>query len=96
MRPLFKVISPGGPLPDFLTPEVPGLESSVEVLMDTPADVIRDELGPYPPPELDCYLRGLLEGRAGSRRALGSQSGSSTSRYSRRHLGSCSDGTAPT
>ncbi|HWD79862.1 MAG TPA: winged helix-turn-helix domain-containing protein [Kribbella sp.] len=73
MRPLFKLISPGGLFPDFLTPEVsaPGLEPAVETLMETPADVIRDELEPWLPPEIDRYMRGLLEGRAGSRRALG-------------------------
>ncbi|WP_427886514.1 winged helix-turn-helix domain-containing protein [Kribbella sp. GL6] len=73
MRPLFKLISPTGMFPDFLTPEVPGqgLDSSVDVLMDTPADVIREELEPYLPPDIDRYLRGLLAGRAGSRRALG-------------------------
>lgn len=73
MRPLFKLISPGGLFPDFLTPEVaaPGLEPAVEALMETPASVIRDELEPWLPADLDRYMRGLLEGRAGSRRALG-------------------------
>ncbi|GAA1112973.1 winged helix-turn-helix domain-containing protein [Kribbella jejuensis] len=71
MRPLFKLISPGGLFPDFLTPSVSGLEPAVEALMETPADVIRDELEPWLPPEIDRYMRGLLEGRAGSRRALG-------------------------
>jgi DNA-binding transcriptional ArsR family regulator len=73
MRPLFKLISPGGLFPDFLTPAIPatGLNPAVEALMDTPTDVIRDELGPWLPPEIDQYMRGLLAGRAGSRRALG-------------------------
>jgi DNA-binding transcriptional ArsR family regulator len=73
MRPLFKLISPGGLFPDFLIPEVdgPGLEPAVEALMETPASVIRDELEPWLPPEIDRYMRGLLDGRAGSRRALG-------------------------
>ncbi|NEA35672.1 winged helix-turn-helix domain-containing protein [Streptomyces sp. SID13031] len=73
MRPLFKLISPTGRVPDFLTPEVPaaGLESSLAVLMDTPAEVVRDELGPYLPPEVDLFMRGLLAGAAESRRALG-------------------------
>ncbi|MFF0266569.1 ArsR/SmtB family transcription factor [Kribbella sp. NPDC004536] len=73
MRPLFKLISAGGLFPDFLTPEVsaPGLDAAVEALMETPASVIRDELEPWLPPEIDRYMRGLLEGRAGSRRALG-------------------------
>ncbi|HET6744081.1 MAG TPA: winged helix-turn-helix domain-containing protein, partial [Kribbella sp.] len=57
----------------FLTPEAPaaGLDPAIEALMDTPTDVIRDELGPWLPPEIDQYMRGLLAGRAGSRRALG-------------------------
>ncbi|MFG1906561.1 ArsR/SmtB family transcription factor [Kribbella sp. NPDC048928] len=81
MRPLFKLISPGGLFPDFLTPQAPvvltpaasaaGLGPAVEALMNTPADVIRDELAPWLPPEIDQYMRGLLAGRAGSRRALG-------------------------
>lgn len=73
MRPLFKLISPGGLFPDFLIPDVdgPGLEPAVEALMETPASVIRDELEPWLPPEIDRYMRGLLDGRAGSRRALG-------------------------
>ncbi|MGW6196113.1 winged helix-turn-helix domain-containing protein [Kribbella sp. NPDC055110] len=73
MRPLFKLISPGGLFPDFLTPDLvgPGLEPAVETLMETPASVIRDELEPWLPPEIDRYMRGLLDGRAGSRRALG-------------------------
>jgi len=73
MRPLFKLISPGGLFPDFLVPDVPGpdLDSAVEALTDTPADVIRGELEPWLPPDIDRYMRGLLEGRAGSRRALG-------------------------
>ena len=47
MRPLFKLIAPTGQFPDFLTPEVPGsgLEPAVEILMNTPAEVVRDELG---------------------------------------------------
>jgi DNA-binding transcriptional ArsR family regulator len=40
-------------------------------LTETPADVIRDQLEPWLPPEIDRYMRGLLDGRAGSRRALG-------------------------
>jgi DNA-binding transcriptional ArsR family regulator len=73
MRPLFKLIAPAGQFPDFLTPEVParGLEPAVEVLMDTPADVVQGQLGPWLPPEVDTFMQGLLEGRAGSRRALG-------------------------
>ncbi|WBQ04963.1 winged helix-turn-helix domain-containing protein [Kribbella sp. CA-293567] len=73
MKPLFKLISPSGQVPDFLTPEVPapGLESSLAVLMDTPADVIRDELAPYLPPDIDLFMRGLLAGAAESRTALG-------------------------
>ncbi|GAA0934894.1 winged helix-turn-helix domain-containing protein [Kribbella koreensis] len=73
MRPLFKLVSPTGRLPDFLTPEVPapGLEPALEILMDTPADVVQDQLGPYLPPEIDVFMRGLLAGTAESRRALG-------------------------
>lgn len=73
MRPLFKLISPTGMFPGFLIPDVPGpgLEPVVEALTDTPADVIRDQLEPWLPPEIDRYMRGLLDGRAGSRRALG-------------------------
>jgi hypothetical protein len=73
MRPLFKLISPTGLFPNFLIPDVagPGLDPVVEALVETPADVIRNELEPWLPPEIDRYLRGLLDGRAGSRRALG-------------------------
>lgn len=73
MRPLFKLIAPGGLFPDFLTPQVPGpgLEPAVEVLMDTPAAVVREELGPWLPAEVEPFMQGLLAGRAGSRRALG-------------------------
>ena len=73
MRPLFKLIAPAGQFPDFLTPEVgaPGLEPAVQVLMGTPAEVVRDELGPWLPAEVDEFMRGLLAGRSGSRRALG-------------------------
>jgi DNA-binding transcriptional ArsR family regulator len=73
MRPLFKLIAPAGQFPDFLTPPVPapGLEPAVETLMNTPASVVRDELGPWLPPEVDTFMQGLLAGRAGSRRALG-------------------------
>ncbi len=73
MRPLFKLIAPAGQFPDFLTPPVPapGLEPAVEALMNTPASVVRDELGPWLPPEVDKFMQGLLAGRAGSRRALG-------------------------
>lgn len=73
MRPLFKLIAPTGQFPDFLTPEVPapGLDAAVELLMDTPADLIRDTLGPWLPAEVDDYMRGLLAGKAVSRRALG-------------------------
>lgn len=73
MRPLFKLIAPTGQFPDFLTPEVPapGLEPAVEVLMNTPAAVVRDELGPWLPAEVDRFMQGLLGGRAGARRALG-------------------------
>jgi DNA-binding transcriptional ArsR family regulator len=73
MRPLFKLIAPAGQFPDFLTPAVPtpGLEPAVEALMNTPASVVRDELGPWLPPEVDKFMQGLLAGRAGSRRALG-------------------------
>jgi DNA-binding transcriptional ArsR family regulator len=39
--------------------------------MDTPADLVRDELGPYLPPEIDIFMKGLLAGTAESRRALG-------------------------
>jgi DNA-binding transcriptional ArsR family regulator len=73
MRPLFKLISPTGRVPDFLTPEVPspGLEPALAMLMDTPADVVRDQLGPHLPPEVDVFMKGLLSGSAASRRALG-------------------------
>ncbi|MEI8407953.1 MULTISPECIES: ArsR/SmtB family transcription factor [unclassified Kribbella] len=73
MRPLFKLIAPAGQFPDFLTPPVPapGLEPAVEVLMNTPSEVVRAELGPWLPPEIDKFMQGLLAGRAGSRRALG-------------------------
>ena len=73
MRPLFKLIAPAGQFPDFLTPPVPapGLEPAVEALMNTPASVVRDELGPWLPAEVDKFMQGLLAGRAGSRRALG-------------------------
>ncbi|MGW7687256.1 winged helix-turn-helix domain-containing protein [Kribbella sp. NPDC054772] len=72
MRPLFKLISPGGLFPGFLVPDVTGgLEPAVEALMDTPADVIREQLGPWLPPQIDLYMQGLLAGRSGSRRALG-------------------------
>jgi DNA-binding transcriptional ArsR family regulator len=73
MKPLFKLISPSGWIPDFLTPEVPaaGLDSGLAVLMDTPAEVIRDELGPHLPAEIDLFMRGLLAGAAESRLALG-------------------------
>lgn len=73
MRPLFKLIAPGGQFPDFLTPEVdtPGLESAIEVLSDTPAEIVRDELGPWLPAQVEPFLHGLLAGRAGARRALG-------------------------
>ncbi|MFG1818645.1 ArsR/SmtB family transcription factor [Kribbella sp. NPDC049174] len=73
MRPLFKLIAPAGQFPDFLTPPVPapGLEPAVEALMNTPASVVRDELGPWLPTEVDKFMQGLLAGRAGSRRALG-------------------------
>lgn len=73
MRPLFKLIAPAGQFPDFLTPPVPapGLEPAVEVLMNTPSEVVRAELGPWLPAEVDKFMQGLLAGRAGSRRALG-------------------------
>ncbi|GAA1590943.1 winged helix-turn-helix domain-containing protein [Kribbella sancticallisti] len=73
MRPLFKLIGPGGQFPDFLTPEVPapGLDSAVSVLMDTPAEVVQEALGPYLPTEIDLYMKGLLAGAPESRRALG-------------------------
>ncbi|ADB29601.1 regulatory protein ArsR [Kribbella flavida DSM 17836] len=73
MRPLFKLIAPAGQFPDFLTPEVPapGLDPAVEVLAGTPADEVRDQLGPWLPAEPEPFMRGLLLGRAGSRRALG-------------------------
>jgi DNA-binding transcriptional ArsR family regulator len=73
MRPLLKLIAPTGQFPDFLTPEVPvpGLDAAVEVLMDTPAEVLRGQLEPWLPPEVDRFMQGLLAGRSGSRRALG-------------------------
>ncbi|WP_350279454.1 winged helix-turn-helix domain-containing protein [Kribbella sp. HUAS MG21] len=71
MRPLFKLISPNGLFPGFLIAEGEGLEAAVEALTETPADVIRDQLEPWLPPDIDRYMRGLLDGRAGSRRALG-------------------------
>ncbi len=73
MRPLFKLISPAGQFPDFLTPEVstPGLEPAVAMLMETPAADVRDVLEPYLPAEVEPFMRGLLAGTAGSRRALG-------------------------
>ncbi|TDU89363.1 DNA-binding transcriptional ArsR family regulator [Kribbella voronezhensis] len=73
MRPLFKLIAPGGQFPDFLTPEVssPGLDAALEVLMDAPTELVQDELGPWLPAETDQFMQGLLAGRAGSRRALG-------------------------
>ncbi|TDW18694.1 ArsR/SmtB family transcription factor [Kribbella kalugense] len=73
MRPLFKLISPTGMFPDFLLPETSGdgLDPAIEALMDTPAEVIRAELEPWLPPGIDRYMQGLLDGRAGSRRALG-------------------------
>lgn len=73
MRPLFKLISPTGQFPDFLTPVVdaPGLEPAVEALSETPADVVRDQLGPWLPAQVEPFMEGLLAGRAGARRALG-------------------------
>ncbi|MFC5265453.1 winged helix-turn-helix domain-containing protein [Kribbella qitaiheensis] len=73
MRPLFKLIEPAGRFPDFITPEVSayGLEPAAQTLMDTPAEVVRDELGPWLPAEIDRFMQGLLAGRAGARRALG-------------------------
>ncbi|WP_433164841.1 winged helix-turn-helix domain-containing protein [Kribbella sp. CA-247076] len=73
MRPLFKLIAPAGLFPDFLTPAVPvpGLEPAVEVLMDTPAAVVREELGPWLPADVEPFMHGLLAGHTGSRRALG-------------------------
>jgi DNA-binding transcriptional ArsR family regulator len=73
MRPLFKLIAPGGQFPDFLTPvvEASGLEPAVEVLCDTPAEVVRDQLCPWLPAQVEPFMAGLLAGRAGSRRALG-------------------------
>lgn len=73
MRPLFKLIGPAGQFPDFLTPEVetPGLEPAVAMLMETPAEVVREVLEPHLPAEIDPFMRGLLAGTAGSRRALG-------------------------
>ncbi|MEV5961706.1 winged helix-turn-helix domain-containing protein [Kribbella sp. NPDC051952] len=71
MRPLFKLIAPAGQFPDFLTPDVRGLEPAVEALMDTPTEVIRDELGPWLPADIEPFMRGLLAGAPGSRRALG-------------------------
>ena len=73
MRPLFKLIGPTGQFPDFLTPEVPapGLDQAVAVLMETPAEVVQEELGPYLPPDIDLFMKGLLSGAPESRRALG-------------------------
>ncbi|WP_433014193.1 winged helix-turn-helix domain-containing protein [Kribbella sp. CA-294648] len=73
MRPLFKLISPAGQFPDFLTPEVPtpGLEPAVAMLMETPASAVREILEPHLPAEVDPFMRGLLDGTANSRRALG-------------------------
>lgn len=39
--------------------------------MDTPAEVVRDELGPWLPAEVEPFMQGLLRGNAESRRALG-------------------------
>jgi hypothetical protein len=73
MRPLFKLISPTGQFPDFLTPEPaePGLEPAIGLLIDTPADVIRAELGPWLPREIDGWMTGFLAGRSQARRGLG-------------------------
>ena len=71
MRPLFKLIAPAGQFPDFLTPDVRGLEPAVETLMDTPTEVIREELDPWLPADVEPFMRGLLAGTPASRRALG-------------------------
>ncbi len=73
MHPLFKLIGPSGQFPDFLTPEVPtpGLEPAVSMLMETPAEVVREVLEPHLPPDIDLFMRGLLAGAPESRRALG-------------------------
>ncbi|GAA1718405.1 winged helix-turn-helix domain-containing protein [Kribbella yunnanensis] len=73
MGPLFKLISPTGQFPGFLTPQVDraGLESAIECLLETPADLMRAELAPHLPAEIHPYMRALLRGRADARRALG-------------------------
>nr|WP_238355820.1 winged helix-turn-helix domain-containing protein [Kribbella sandramycini] len=73
MGPLLKLISPTGQFPGFLTPTVDraGLEPAIERLLETPADLIRAELGPHLPSEIHPYMRALLGGRAEARRALG-------------------------
>ncbi|GAA1615760.1 winged helix-turn-helix domain-containing protein [Kribbella sancticallisti] len=70
--PLLMLITPDGKFPDFLTPfTTSGLEPAIDELIDTSADVLRDELEPWLPADTHPFLHGLAAGTAKSRRALG-------------------------
>jgi hypothetical protein len=58
MRPLFKLIAPTGQFPEFLTPnlEESGLEPAVAQLIETPADIIRGQLEPWLPSEVEPWM----------------------------------------
>lgn len=73
MRPLFKLIAPTGQFPGFLTPELaePGLEPAVAQLIETPADIIRGQLEPWLPSEIEPWMTDFLAGRTRARRSLG-------------------------
>lgn len=74
MRPMLSLFSPAGQFPDFLTPEPGdgGLDGSLKVLADVPAEVIEAGLGPYLPPGChDGWAGELMAGRASARRDLG-------------------------
>lgn len=73
MRPLFKLIAPAGHFPDFLTPELPdaALGPAVELLMDTPTEVITAELEPWLPPDVEPWMADFVAGRSRARRSLG-------------------------
>ncbi|MFC0629473.1 winged helix-turn-helix domain-containing protein [Kribbella deserti] len=73
MKPLLKLISPGGAFPNFLTPELDGsgLNDAIEELAATPAEKIRADLVPHLPAGIGGWIGDLLDDRPTARRQLG-------------------------
>jgi DNA-binding transcriptional ArsR family regulator len=70
---LLELVPAHGNVPDFLAPEgAHSLEEAVDIVISTPAQMIRNDLATLPGPAASSWVRGLADGCAFARKELAS------------------------